>query len=82
MKKIMTCLLMISISSLSFGKCFVIDGTTKTDFSGAGLTGLQIEKKSLSALETAFPNLKAKEKMFSGEVTVCTECTAKHVKCE
>ena len=82
MKKIMTCLLLVSFSTLSFGKCFVIDGATKTDFSGASLAGLQVEKKSLTALEAAFPTLKAKEKMFSGEVTVCTDCTAKHVKCE
>ena len=82
MNKIITCLLLVSFSGVSFGKCFVIDGSTKTDFSGASLAGLQVEKKSLSALEAAFPNLKAKQKMFSGEITVCAECTSKHVKCE
>jgi hypothetical protein len=81
MKKIIA-LLLVSFTTLSFGKCVVVDGATQTEFSGTSLAGIQVEKKSLTALEKAFPNLKAKEKMFSGEVTVCTDCTSKHVKCD
>ena len=82
MKKMIFCLLLVTISSLGHAKCFVVDGASKTEFTGASLAGLQVEKKSLSVIESTFPTLKAKEKMFSGEVTVCTECTSKHVKCE
>lgn len=78
----LTILSLFLLSSYAQAKCFVVDGSNKKDFDGQGLSGYQIEKKSMSILDKEFPNLKAKEKMFSGEVVVCADCSAKHIKCE
>jgi hypothetical protein len=82
MKTLLFSLLFLSLTGLAHAKCFEIDGANKKDFDGKNLAGFQIEKKSLSKLDSIFPDLKAKEKMFSGEVTVCTDCTTKHIKCD
>lgn len=82
MKKILLAFLVLTVSSLSYGKCYEVDGSKKSEFNGKNLSGFQIEKKSLNKLESAFPDLKAKEKMFSGEITVCTDCSSKHIICD
>ena len=82
MRNILIVITVVLFSQATFAKCFVVDGANKSEFNGQSLAGLQVEKKSLTALDTAFPNLKAKEKMFSGELMVCSDCTAKHIKCE
>ncbi len=75
-------ILIPAVSSSAYAICEVIDGNTRTPFDGKTLSGLSIEKKSLSTLNREYPQLNALEKAFTGEVQTCTNCSEKYISCK
>lgn len=81
MKKITLLILSVVVTSSLYAACEVVDGGKKTPFDGKGVSGLSVEKKSLSILNKEFPDLNIIEKSFKGEVQTCTTCTDKYITC-
>jgi hypothetical protein len=70
----------LTISSHAYAACEVVDGGNKKPFDG-NLSGLTVEKKSLSLLNKEYPSLNVVEKTFKGEVQTCSSCSEKYVTC-
>lgn len=79
-KMTLAILAVLCIASHAQAACEVTKGGAKSPFDGK-LSGLEVEKKSLPALNKEFPQLKVMEQMFSGALKTCTDCTDNYVKC-
>jgi len=78
--KIFVFLFAVFLCSNARAACEVIDGTKRRPFDGS-LSGLEIEKKSLTRLNNEFPNLNIIERTFKGELQTCSACTEKYIAC-
>ena len=64
-----------------FADCQKIKGGVKSKFEGDSIEGLSIERKSITALNKAYPNLTITEKIFTGNIQSCTDCKDNYVTC-
>lgn len=73
----------ISLAGTCFasGMCEIVRDGVRTPFDGSGLSGLQVEKKSLVLANREFPSLNIVEKAFKGELQTCTVCTFAYISC-
>lgn len=81
MKTLVFALVLIAFSTQTMAGCEVVEGGKKTPFDGKSVSGLSIEKKSLSTLNKEFPDLNIIEKSFKGEAQTCTSCSDKYITC-
>ena len=65
----------------AWASCDVVDGATKVPFAGKSLSQLLVEKRSLTLLNKAFPDLNVIERTFKGEIRTCSICSEKYVLC-
>ncbi len=82
--KIRAIILLLSslTSAQAFGaECYLIDGDKKTPYNGETLNRDQVEKKSLTILNTKYPAVNAIEKTFKGEIQTCSNCSGRHIVC-
>lgn len=82
MKKLIFAHCLLLLTSGAFAACNFHKRTLKVEFNGELSPGTMIEKKSLEKVDAAFPTLKLKEKVYSGEVSLCSECVGAYVTCE
>jgi hypothetical protein len=72
------CVMLASV----WGSCEIVSPSgEKHPFDGKSLLGLQVEKKSLTTLSKAYPELNVIEKTFKGEVQTCANCSDKYITC-
>jgi hypothetical protein len=81
MKTLIFVLLAMAYCTNLMAACEVVEGGKKTPFDGKSIAGLSIEKKSISTLNKAFPDLNIIEKSFKGEAQTCTSCSDKYITC-
>lgn len=82
MKKMIIAMVSMLLATNIMAACEVVNGGAKTPFDGKTLTGLSVEKKSLSAMNKEFPDLNIIEKSFKGEVQTCSTCSDKYITCK
>jgi hypothetical protein len=68
-------------SSAFAAKCEKTVGGKKSEFTGDSLAGLAVDKSSIPLLNKQFPQLAITEKVFSGTIQTCANCTDNYVSC-
>jgi hypothetical protein len=67
----------------AFSACEITQGGKASSFDGKSIpSGVQVEKKSLVQLSKEHGNLKVMEQMYSGAITVCTDCKDNFIACK
>ncbi len=82
MKYFAIALLCVSMTSVASAACHFVKRTAKTELKDKMPPGTMVEKKSLDKLAELLPNEGIKEKVYSGEIALCTECAGQFVTCD
>jgi hypothetical protein len=83
MKPLLLALILISYAfTAGAAVCEFHDGDEISNFAGASLDGIQVEKKSMILLNNQFPILNVIEKAFKGDIQTCSSCSGRFVSCK